>query len=80
MGRKNSSKKEIVKTQRIKLKAGETAPVTFPIEAGTDTATLTCKIVASNGKYNDGEQHEIPVLGIKQTLEPLLYTNRQTIS
>ena len=72
VGRKNSSKKEIVKTQRIKLKAGETAPVTFPIEAGTDTATLTCKIVASNGKYNDGEQHEIPVLGIKQTLEPAI--------
>ena len=72
VGRKNSSKKEILTTQRIKLKAGETAPVTFPIEAGTDTTTLTCKIVASNGKYNDGEQHEIPVLGIKQTLEPAI--------
>ena len=72
VGRKNSSKKEMVTTQRIKLKAGETAPVTFPIEAGTDTTTLTCKVVASNGKYNDGEQHEIPVLGIKQTLEPVI--------
>ena len=72
VGRKNSSKKEVVTTQRIKLKAGETAPVTFPIEAGTDTTTLTCKIVASNGKYNDGEQHEIPVLGIKQTIEPAI--------
>ena len=72
VGRKNSSKKEVVTSQRIKLKAGETAPVTFPIEAGTDTTTLTCKIVASNGKYNDGEQHEIPVLGIKQTIEPAI--------
>ena len=67
VGRKNSSKKEIVTTQRIKLKSGETAPVTFPIEAGTDTTTLTCKIIASNGKYNDGEQHEIPILPIKNT-------------
>ncbi len=72
VGRKNSSKKETVKTQRLKLKAGETVPVTFPMEAGTDTATLICKIVASNGKYSDGEQHEIPVLGIKQTLEPAI--------
>ncbi len=70
VGRKNTSKKEVVKTERIKLKAGETAPVTFPMEAGTDTTTLICRIVASNGKYNDGELHEIPVLGIKQTLEP----------
>lgn len=68
--KKNSSDKEAVNTQRIKLKAGETAPVTFPLEVGTDTTTLVCKIVATNGKYNDGEQHEIPILGTKQALEP----------
>ena len=72
VGRKGSSKKEVVTTERIKLKAGETAPVTFPVKAGNDTTTLVCRIVATNGKYNDGEMHEIPVLGTQQTLQPVV--------
>ena len=58
--------------RNCKLNSGETVPVSFPIEAGVDTASLICSIIAKSDDFTDGEQHEIPVLPAVQKLPEVI--------
>ena len=59
-------------TLDITVNSGETVPVSFPIEAGVDTTTLICTIIAKSDDFTDGEQHEIPVLPAIQKLPEVI--------
>ena len=59
-------------TSHITINSGETVPVSFPVEAGVDTASLVCSIVAKSDDFTDGEQHEIPVLPAVQKLPEVI--------
>ena len=59
-------------TLDITINSGETVPVSFPIEAGVDTTTLICTIIAKSDDFTDGEQHIIPVLPAIQKLPEVI--------
>ena len=59
-------------TLDITINPGETVPVSFPIEAGVETTTLICTIIAKSDDFTDGEQHIIPVLPAIQKLPEVI--------
>ena len=54
-------------SQTVKLKAGETTPVTFncPMSA-VDCQLLICQMSISGKGFSDGEQHYLPILPAKE--------------
>ena len=54
-------------SQTVKLKAGDTTPVTFNLSPLTsDFSLLICQMSVSGKGFSDGEQHYLPVLPAKE--------------
>jgi len=58
-----TEKKLLTSTQKIKVAAGESAAVTFPVDAKKLVeGTYICRITAQSAGHTDGEQHYLNVL------------------
>jgi hypothetical protein len=66
----DAATKRVVYTARttVKLPANGSSPVAFPCEIKTYTDSLTCRMVAENDVFSDGEQHALPVLSDREPL------------
>ncbi len=54
-------------SQTVKLKAGDTTPITFSLSPLTpDQSLLICQMSVSGKGFSDGEQHYLPVLPSKE--------------
>ena len=54
-------------SQTVKMKAGDTTPVTFTLSPLTsDLSLLICQVSVSGKGFSDGEQHYLPVLPAKE--------------
>lgn len=49
-------------TVKVKVPAGASAPVSFPLVIGPDARTFIYRVTAAAGKHTDGQQELVPVL------------------